>query len=212
MPTRTFGILLLLLLTFSLRAQPAHSAIESPLSAFSGEWNKEVFLDLNTARDSNYLTAMEKDLIWILNLLRRDPQLFLRTVVLNPKSDFYQYPQHRNSYYISLIKALQKQKPNRKPLMPDQILFQSAYCHALNSGKTGFVGHDRKWNCNTSFRGECISYGFDDALDIVMQLLLDDGVPSLGHRSICLSNSYNELGISIQPHTTYSYNAVLDFR
>lgn len=211
MPTRTFGFVLLFLLTFSIKVQPAHPVIVSPLSDFSREWNKEAYLNLNTARDSNYLTGMEKDLIWILNLIRRDPQLFLRTVLLNPKSEFYQSPPNRNSYYTSLIKDLQKQKPNRTPLLPDQLLFQSAFCHALNSGKTGYVGHDRKWNCKTSFRGECISYGFDDALDIIMQLLIDDGIPSLGHRSICLSSTYDQLGVSIQPHTAYSYNAVLDF-
>jgi uncharacterized protein YkwD len=198
-------------MAISAMAQPARPKLISPLSSFSPEWNKDVYLNLNTARDSNYLTGMEKDVIWILNMVRRDPQLFLRTVMLNPKSEFYQNPKYRNSYYTSLVKDLQKLKPNRKPLYPNQKLYLSAFCHALNSGKEGYVGHDRKWGCKTSFRGECCSYGFDDALDIIMQLLIDDGVPSLGHRSICLSTTYDELGVSIQPHIAYSYNAVLDF-
>ncbi len=211
MRTISSGTILMLLLCLNLKAQPAPAIIESPLSSFSNEWNKQTYLDLNTARDSNYLTEMEKDVIWILNLLRRDPQLFLRTVLLDPKSEYYKNSSYRNSYYTSLVKDLQKQKPNRIPLQPSQVLFQSAFCHALNSGKAGYVGHDRKWGCRSSFRGECCSYGFDDALDIVMQLIIDDGVPSLGHRSICLSTTYNELGVSIQPHSAYSYNAVLDF-
>lgn len=204
-------LIIFLALDLSTGAQTARPALISPLSSFSSEWNKPAYLDLNTARDSNFLTAMEKDLIWILNMVRRDPKLFLKTVVLDPKSEFYRAPANRNSYYSSLIKDLQKQAPIHQPLVPDKTLFQSAFCHALNSGKDGYVGHERKWGCKTSFMGECCSYGFDDALDIIMQLLIDDGVPSLGHRSICLSSDYDKLGISIQPHIAYSYNAVLDF-
>ena len=209
--TKTITTILLLFLCFSLQAQTGRSIILSPLSSFSDEWNKPVYLDLNTARDSNYLTGMEKDVIWILNMVRKNPQLFLRSVLLNPKSEFYKIPSARNSYFTSLVKDLQDQKPSRKALQPNRVLYQSAFCHALNSGKEGFVGHDRKWGCRSSFSAECISYGFDDALDIIIQLLVDDGVPSLGHRSICLTASYKELGVSIQPHSLYSYNSVLDF-
>lgn len=209
--TRTSLLLLLIFLNLSVGAQTARMALISPLASYSDEWNKPVYRDLNTARDSNYLTGMEKDLIWILNMIRQDPKLFLKTVVLNPKSEYYRKPEYRNNYFNSLVSDLQKQAPNKSPLRPDRSLFQSAFCHAMNSGKTGYVGHDRKWECNTRFAGECCSYGFDDALDIIMQLLIDDGVPSLGHRSICLNPEYDELGISIQQHSVYSYNAVLDF-
>jgi uncharacterized protein YkwD len=60
--------------------------------------------------------------------------------------------------------------------------------------------------------GECCYYGVEDAFDIIVDLLIDQGVSSLGHRKICLSPSYTELGVSIQPHKTYSSNTVLDFR
>ena len=58
--------------------------------------------------------------------------------------------------------------------------------------------------------GECIHYGGDDALGIVTSLLIDQSVKSLGHRKICLGY-FTEAGISIQPHSSYGKNAVLDF-
>ena len=51
---------------------------------------------------------------------------------------------------------------------------------------------------------------WNDALSILMALLIDQNVSSLGHRFLCLSE-YGRLGVSIQPHTGYGYNAVLYF-
>jgi hypothetical protein len=47
-------------------------------------------------------------------------------------------------------------------------------------------------------------------LEIVLQLLIDEDVPSLGHRRILLEK-YQTIGVSIQPHSHYGFNAVLDF-
>jgi hypothetical protein len=100
-----------------------------------------------------------------------------------------------------------------KLLYPDSLCFEGARCHALSSGIKGYVGHDRltdeckkKWYYN----GECCDYGRSTALDIVMGLMIDENVPSLGHRVICLS-FFNSIGVSIQPHKIYGKNAVLDF-
>ena len=64
----------------------------------------------------------------------------------------------------------------------------------------------KKWH----FNGECCDYGHNNALDIIMSLLIDEGISSLGHRNICLS-SYSKIGVAIQPHKLYGYNAVMDF-
>ena len=47
-------------------------------------------------------------------------------------------------------------------------------------------------------------------LEIVIQLLIDQGVSSLGHRYICLG-TYARVGVSIKPHKSYGTNCVLDF-
>ncbi|MNE94399.1 hypothetical protein D3C80_1923560 [compost metagenome] len=61
--------------------------------------------------------------------------------------------------------------------------------------------------------GENLSFGFSSGLGNVCMLLIDKGVPDLGHRKMILNTSYqlNTVGISIQPHKTYRYCAVIDF-
>ncbi len=101
-------------------------------------------------------------------------------------------------------------------LHPSYAMWDAAECHATNSGFKGYVGHDREMSeCNTipgnGGYGECCSYGMEEALHIVMQLLIDEDVPSLGHRRICFNPDYALLGVSIQKHSIYGVNAVLDF-
>ena len=64
---------------------------------------------------------------------------------------------------------------------------------------------------DTAYYGSTMSYGFKSAIDIVIQLLIDYKVRDLGHRIIMLDPNQKKLGVSIQDHKIYSYNAVLDF-
>jgi uncharacterized protein YkwD len=41
--------------------------------------------------------------------------------------------------------------------------------------------------------------------------LIDDDVPSLGHRIICLDKEYTRVGVSVQPHKNWDVVAVLNF-
>ncbi len=88
-------------------------------------------------------------------------------------------------------------------------------------GKTGKIGHKSTDGTKTFVRikryakggymGENCAYGPSDPLAIVMQLLVDDGVPSLGHRKTILSSNYKFVGIAIEPHKKYGHNCVQDF-
>jgi len=194
---------------------PGYNAVYSPLSSYSAEWTRAKYAECNTAEKVTYLSKTEKDLIYILNLLRKYPVLFLNTVVKK-------YPLRIRDplllkdkyYYQSLLLTLQRTKP-LPILQPDIKCYESASCHALTSGQKGYTGHDRQTtDCQAKqyFNGECADYGHKDPLDILMSLLIDQGVPSLGHRSICLTRDYSFIGVSIQPHSYFSYNAVLDFK
>jgi uncharacterized protein YkwD len=165
-------------------------------------WNNSKYLSANTAKKEKYLTSVEKQVYYYLNLVRMDPKLFADTFLKDLKySD--------DEYESSLYAELQTLKP-LPVLMPDRKLFESAHCHAEESGKRGFVGHER-FKCREDYLGECIYYGETDAFGIVVELLVDKGVKSLGHRKIMLDN-FTQLGVSIQPHKTYGENCVMDFR
>jgi uncharacterized protein YkwD len=117
----------------------------------------------------------------------------------------------QSDYYIGLLAFLKNKIPMPR-LNPERSLFESARCHAETSGKTGYIGHNRRTkDCKDieTFMGECCQYGYQDPLSIVMDLLIDEGVPSLGHR-IVLFKPHTQIGVSIQPHKKYRWNAVLD--
>lgn len=205
------SVLVLILFVFTLSSS-AGRPTSSPLQVFSNAWNDEKYDVANTARNAIYMSETERQVIQILNLVRMDPALFERTVVK-------QYPDYKrnaklkqSSYYKSLCATLTNLKA-LPVLLPNKFCFESARCHAETSGNKAYVGHDRiTTECKkTSFyNGECISYGYSDALDIVMVLLIDENVPDLGHRINFLGN-FKSLGVSIQPHKSYRYNAVIDF-
>jgi len=164
-------------------------------------WDKPKYLVANTAVNEDYLSSEEKKVYYYLNLMRMNPGLFAVTFLRYLKDS-------RNYYESSLLKDLKRLSP--KPLLkPDRQLFETAKCHAIESGISGYVGHIRK-KCKYDYYAECCDYGMKDALEIVKHLLIDKGVESLGHRQICMMD-LERLGVSIQPHKTFEVNAVLDF-
>jgi hypothetical protein len=190
------SLLLFLLALPTMAFHPIGSSVQtenvSPLSVFSSEWNKPQYLVCNTAANTDYLSENEKTVIYILNLARMNPPLFAQTVVKA-------YPDYsgnsrllQSDYYIGLLAFLKNKIPLPR-LYPERSLFESARCHAETSGKTGYIGHNRRTK-------DC---------KIVMDLLIDEGVPSLGHR-IILFRPHTQIGVSIQPHKKYRWNAVLD--
>lgn len=185
---------------------------KNPLAIFSPEWGQEKYQDCNTAKAVSYMSEEEKKIIWILNMIRTNPVLFCNSVLLNPHSSFFLYPKKRDYYFTSLIKTLMNINPIVENLQPDRGAYESAYCHAFYSGKKGYVGHRRSNGCKTDFHGECCDYGYADALNIVVDLLIDRDIPDLGHRKIMLSNAFTLMAASIQAHSTYRYNSVLDFK
>lgn len=206
-------LLLLFAASFSLDTKPNHNRVVtvSPLSEFSEVWNDPKYQSCNTAIDASYMNDEEKKIIYILNLARAYPKLFCKTVLL-------QYPEYIDrseladtACFKSLVNTMNLMKP-LKPLLPDVRCFNSAWCHAYSSGQVPYDGHERTDSCLATqyYNGECCDYNNDKALDIVLSLLIDEGVETLGHRKICFT-AYRTIGVSIQPHLTWDTNTVLDF-
>lgn len=65
--------------------------------------------------------------------------------------------------------------------------------------------------CYFGYYGENISYGYDDARKIVIQLLEDDNVLNRGHRKNILSRAFTHVGIGCGTHKRYNYMCVQDF-
>lgn len=178
----------------------------SPLARYSTAWNAPKYTTANTAKNTPYLSAEEKELIYLLNLVRMAPALFAKTVLPSYATN------QQSTYYQSLVANLLVMKP--QPLLqPDSLCWVSARCHAISSGQQGYDGHIRiTKDCEQKeyYMGECCHYGSGNPLGVLISLLIDEDIPSLGHRKICLG-SYEKIGVAIQPHSVYGNNAVLDF-
>jgi hypothetical protein len=186
---------------------------QNPLAQFSAAWNNVIYKKANTAAKTNYLSSQEKQIIYILNLARMNPPLFASTAVSQFPARIGDHDLVKHPDFISLLDTLKKLKP--LPLLyPDSLCWVSAKCHATSSGEAGYAGHERVTDvCNDAsyFSGECCHYGYSDPFSIVLSLLVDEDVPSLGHRKIMLLKGFTKLGVALAPHTAYGINAVLDF-
>lgn len=182
---------------------------------FESQWSLQERERANSAKDVAYLSEEEKEVYYYLNLARINPSLFGRTYAKAFDGTIgytkgYAFDERKESLLQELA-----QMDSLPVLKPSELLFESADCFATEGGKQGIVGHDRSsTGCAKLNVAECCHYGgCYTGLGIVMSLLVDAGEKneSLGHRRICLSNSYNFLGVAIRKHKKYEKTAVLDF-
>ena len=59
--------------------------------------------------------------------------------------------------------------------------------------------------------GENIAYGTTGGKDIVLQLIIDDGVASRGHRTNIFKTTFKNLGSWSSGHVTYKSETVIDY-
>jgi uncharacterized protein YkwD len=106
------------------------------------------------------------------------------------------------------------------PLTPSPGMSRAAQDHAddqSRSGGTGHVGSDGgevpqrlarygRWQKRV---GENIAYGDGDAREVVMQLIIDDGYPSRGHRENFFQGDFARIGVGCAPHRDYRQVCVM---
>ena len=106
------------------------------------------------------------------------------------------------------------------PLAMHPGLTRAAQDHVAWQGPRGEIGHGGEGGSSPSDRlnrhgvtkrtsGENISYGAT-GLQTVVDLIVDDGVASRGHRKNILSPAFRQVGIAIGPHRRYGTMCVMD--
>jgi uncharacterized protein YkwD len=201
---KNISFLLLLLISHSLHSQ----------NPVWDSWDPDVIRSLHTGAGIEYLTEEEQKVVLFMNMARFDGPLFASTFL-----DAYveENSMENTSYLRSLYKDLKK-KSELVPFQVEGDLTSVAQGHADLSGRTGHVGHknfDKRFaplrgNPYTAWAENC-SYGYKDAVDIVISLLIDEGIKGVGHRLNILNEEFNSVGLAIYPHKTYKTNCVIDF-
>lgn len=201
---------ILLIAGFSISALVANS------QDFPGYSSAEIE-KLHTAKSTAYLSVEEAQVVLLMNIARKDGARFWEQIAA-PYIKEYEIAPSR--YTRSLEKDLKTIKD--LPLLePDQTLFETAREHAIASGKSGALGHkspagtfeERLTPLRREFNYllENCDYGSFAAVDIVMNLMIDEGIPDVGHRKNILHDKINAVGVSIEPHKTYHHNCVQVF-
>lgn len=177
----------------------------------------ETIRQCNTALQTAYLTDDEKESILLINLARHNGAVFWEKYAA-PYIQENEIPDSR--YTRSLEKDLRLAR-NLPTLEPHKTLFDAAKTHAVASGKAGDLGHNSTAGTfenrltplreEFSYLLENCDYGSSKAIDILMNLLIDEGITDVGHRKNILSEKVDAVGVSIAPHKTYRYTCVQVF-
>jgi uncharacterized protein YkwD len=201
----------------------------------AGNWDISA---LDTAAEMDYLSPAEKDVILEMNKARADPkkyaELYIKPMLqynwggpfgansyLAPGKTVYTSTKEGKNGIQSCINDLSRRQ-SMSPLVPAEGLFLAAKDHANDTGPKGITGHTGsdgssmgqrinrygEWNRGA---GENISYGHNIGRDIVVQLLIDDGVSSRGHRNNILNKNFRYVGGAIGSHSSFTYLCVIDY-
>lgn len=189
--------------------------------------------ELNTAKDAAYMNKVEQEVIHELNKVRSNPKRYAEEYMEELRSAFkgklFYHPgkevpvktQEGIRPLEECIKVLKKTDP-RPLLLPALGLAKAAAELVEDQQRHGGIGHISRKGANPQKRierygkwdicaSEDITYGSLEARQIVISLLIDDGVPDRGHRENILNPCTRFAGVAQGSHPTYRSMCVIDY-
>ncbi len=187
---------------------------------------------LNTAAGAEYLSPLEKEIIYEINLFRSDPaqyaEKYIAPLAKKYNNKILTYPGDLPIKTVEGVSALNecvRELKKMKPLplvYPNKDLTRAAEDHCRDQSKTGATGHTGSDRSNLRTRierhgnwekqiAENIAYGNTSARQTIIFLLIDDNVRTRGHRKTFLNPNLKMVGVACGSHPEYKTMCVMDF-
>lgn len=161
---------------------------------------------VGTSNNSEFATKLLKE----LNNIRQNPKEYT-TYVYNRKSDY------RPESVRETIEFLNKAVPCSNILQMDSILAELSQKWTDIQSNTIDVGHGNFPQRMISLRNkyleysENLSYGRNDAIDVLVDLIVDEDILDRGHRKNIFNCNMTHIGISSGSHKYYGSMAGMIF-
>jgi uncharacterized protein YkwD len=178
-------------------------------------------INLSCKTEPEFLSTFEQEIFEEVNLVRQNPQRYAKFI-----EQQFLTRKNRLTEGYSVVEETVMFLQNASSVNPLKLvgcLCVSAKDHAQDTGPTGVVGHTGTNGSTPVTRtmrhasgifgggGENISYGVLTPREVVIQLLVDDGVPSRGHRLNIMNASYKSIGVAQGAHAQYQQMCVMLF-
>jgi uncharacterized protein YkwD len=179
----------------------------------------------------DYLSPLEQKVIAQMNLARTNPAAWAAN--LESRIGFYngkmlqvpgEIPIRTNEGVKAVEEAIRFLRAARslRPLKVSRGLSLAAKDHVKDQGPKGLTGHSGSDGSDPFARmnrygqwqraaGENISYGDRTAEDIVLSLIIDDGVRSRGHRKNMFNPDYLITGVAFGEHVKYGAMCAISY-
>lgn len=208
-------------------------AMLSAVVSFAQEsWPDSIY----TALNAPYLTNQEKVVIVEMNKVRSNPKRYVQEVLVPFLSKFT--GENNGRLFIAsdgrrivsnegraVVEECIAELNNTAPMSvisPSEGMSRAAQMLASDQRNSGRMGHETRngskpWDRAAKFGqwlgyyGENVDYGNSMGEDIVLSLVVDDGVDGRGHRHNTLNPNFRVAGVCIGSHAGYRNMCVIDF-
>jgi uncharacterized protein YkwD len=177
-----------------------------------------------------YVARLEEEIVREMNLARRDPRIYagflermkpyyVGTLFKPPNAT----PVQTEEGISALNEAIRflRSASSAPPLSLSRGMSLGAKQHVRDQGPRGGRGHQGSDGSDVADRvnrygtgryiGENISYGDATAREVVLSLIIDDGVPSRGHRENLFLPGFHFVGVACGDHAKYGIFCVINY-
>lgn len=163
-----------------------------------------LYKSLSASKAFRLLSTPEQESMYWVNYFRQNPRRFWNTVM---KEFLLQFPEAKSAYTRSLEADIMKAPQSLPLLAPDSGLVKMATAHTADlKRRNGIISHTSsdgktfvqriqaagRYTCGA----ENVFNGSFNALESLIALLIDQGVPDKGHRLNLLDPKFQLVGIS----------------